>query len=240
MSKPWMSSLSPRLSLRLRSSRTSIRLRRCLPHLSPRQPQRGPHYNPSMSFSKTPPSLQRKRLQRWQLPGLQRKPPLNPQRQACWSPRTKPRPSLPEGPPHLPPMQLPMLSPRPLRRLRPLSPNPLRPWNQTLLQRPGLSSRPSLRARRPPQDRQWSKSPRLQTLRPKRRRARQKRQSRLRRSPPPPSRPSTNPSSARPRRISRGRNLLRSKDHGVSSLAGHRHLRTTDSSDHLPSSRGVL
>jgi len=179
-------------------------------------------------------------LQRWQLPGLQRKPPLNPQRQACWSPRTKPRPSLPEGPPHLPPMQLPMLSPRPLRRLRLLSPNPLRPWNQTLLQRPGLSSRPSLRARRPPQDRQWSKSPRLQSLRPKRRRVRRKRQSRLRRSPLPPSRPSTNPSSARPRRISRGRNLLRSKDHGVSSLAGHRHLRTTDSSDHLPSSRGVL
>ena len=55
MSKPWMSSLSPRLSLRLRSSRTSIRLRRCLPHLSPREPQRGPHCNPSMSFSKTPP-----------------------------------------------------------------------------------------------------------------------------------------------------------------------------------------
>ena len=161
MSKPWMSSLSPRLSLRLRSSRTSIRLRRCLPHLSPREPQRGPHCNLSMSFSKTPPSPHRKRLQRWQLPGLQRKPPLNPQRQACWSPRTKPRPSLPEGPPHLPPMQLPMLSPRPLRRLRLLSPNPLRPWNQTLLQRPGLSSRPSLRARRPPQDRQWSKSPRL-------------------------------------------------------------------------------
>src|SRR5262249_16380929 len=161
---------------------------------------------------------------------------------ASRSVRMRPPWSLWESPPHRHrlPMQLPRPNPRPLRRLRPLSPNRLRPWNQILLQRPALSNRPSLRANRPAQDRQWPKSPRLQSLRPKRRRARQKRQSRPRRSPPPPSGSSTNPSSERPRRISRGRNLLRSKDHGVSSLAGHRHLRTTDSSDHLPSSHGVL
>ena len=74
-------------------------------------------------------------------------------------------------------------SPRPPRRLGPLSPNPLlRPLNQILHRRPRLSSRPSLRAKPPSRNLQCSKSPKPQSLRPKRRRVRQKQQSPCRRS----------------------------------------------------------
>src|SRR5262249_32293197 len=156
-----------------------------------------------------------------------------PQRQSQGSLQIRLPRNLPERSPHLPPMQ--SLTPRrrPLQRLRPLRPNPLPcPLNQNRLRQPCLSSRPSPRARRPRQNRRWSKSPKPQSLRQKRRRVRQKRQNPLRRSQPlrPPSLPSTNRSSAGPRRISRGRSLLPLRGHGVSSSEEHRRPRTSDSS----------